>query len=191
MTKILWLDLETTGLDPVKNGIIQAAFIVEIDGQVKEKRDFKMNPIGKVLDPQAMAVHGLSEADLASFPPSLSVKKDIENFLAQYVEKFDKADKFTAAGYNVDFDLGFLEELWIEAGDRYFYSWVNHFPVDVFKVHPFMEWAGLATAPDRRNLETLAAHYGVPFPDAHNALADIEMTRELALKLRERARVSA
>lgn len=188
MSKICWLDLETTGLDPVKNGIIQAAFIIEIDGDVKEKREFSMNPIGKVLDPQAMAIHGLSEADLGGFPASLQVKKEIEAFLSGFVQKFDKADKFTAAGYNVDFDLGFLENMWLESGDKFFFSWFNHFPIDVFKVHPFMEWSGIATAPDRRNLETLAKHYGVAFPNAHNALADIEMTRELALKLRDKVR---
>ncbi|MFZ4618520.1 MAG: exonuclease domain-containing protein [Rectinemataceae bacterium] len=190
MNKICWLDLETTGLDPVKNGIIQAAFIIEIDGEVKEKREFNMNPIGKVLDPQAMAIHGLSEADLGGFPTSLQVKKDIERFFSEFVEKFDKTDKFTVAGYNVDFDLGFLENLWLESGDKFFFSWVKHFPIDVFKVHPFMEWAGIATAPERRNLETLAKHYGIEFPNAHNALADIEMTRELALKLREKVRVA-
>tara|TARA_Y100000310_G_C20611126_1_gene778064 strand:- start:908 stop:1036 length:129 start_codon:yes stop_codon:yes gene_type:complete len=31
--KISNFDLETTGLDPVKNGIVQIGFILEVDGE--------------------------------------------------------------------------------------------------------------------------------------------------------------
>ena len=32
MRKVLWLDIETTGLDPERHGIVQIAGIIEIDG---------------------------------------------------------------------------------------------------------------------------------------------------------------
>jgi DNA polymerase III subunit epsilon len=185
MEKVLWVDLETTGLIPGTHGIIQAAFIVEIDGEVKEERDFHMNPLGKARTPEAMAVHGLTEEDLEAFAPAALVKRDMEVFFCEYVDKFDKADKFTPAGYNVEFDFAFLESLWLETGDKYFYSLFTHFPIDVFKAHPFLEWVGGATTPEKRSQEALAKHYGLEFNNAHNALADIRMTRALAIKMRE------
>lgn len=45
--KILWIDTETTGLDPDKHGIIQLAMIVDIDGQIKGKEIFTMCPTGR------------------------------------------------------------------------------------------------------------------------------------------------
>ena len=44
MKKLLYFDTETTGLDPVRNGIIQIAGIIVIDGEVKEEFNIKMQP---------------------------------------------------------------------------------------------------------------------------------------------------
>jgi DNA polymerase-3 subunit epsilon len=186
--KIVWLDLETSGLDPSKNGIVQAAFLIDIDGQILEEREFRMNPVGKELDPTALAVHGIPAETIATYQPATEAKADIARFLDAYVNKFDRADKLTIAGFNVGFDSSFLEALWDETGDRYFYSYFNHTPIDPFRVQPFLEWAGLSAKPEKRNLGALAAHYGITLEDAHDALADTRATRELALEMRDLVR---
>ena len=43
--KLLWLDVETTGLNKEKCDIIQIAGIVVIDGEEKERFNFKCQPI--------------------------------------------------------------------------------------------------------------------------------------------------
>jgi DNA polymerase-3 subunit epsilon len=186
--KIAWLDLETSGLDPVKNGIVQAAFIIDIEGKVLGERRFRMNPVGKELDPKALEVHGIPAEIIATYQPATDAKEDIAAFLDNYVSKYDKADKLTIAGFNVDFDISFLEALWIETGDKYFYSYFNHATIDPFRVQPFLEWAGLSATPEKRNLGTLAAQYGVKLEGAHDALFDIRATRELALAMRDLVR---
>ena len=45
MNKIFYFDTETTGLDPKRHDIIQLAYIVEINGEVKEEGEFKLQPI--------------------------------------------------------------------------------------------------------------------------------------------------
>jgi len=47
--KLLFLDVETTGVDNSKNGIIQLSGIIEIDGVIKEEFNFNrlsgINPL--------------------------------------------------------------------------------------------------------------------------------------------------
>lgn len=178
--KVAWMDTETTGLDPDKNGIIQLALIIEIDHQVVARSDYRMNPIGKVFDPQAMAIHGLGEEQIAAYPTAISTKAKIETFLGQFVNKYDRQDKLVPAGYNVEFDLDFLQKLWEDAGDKFFYSWFGHAPLDIFRVHRLLEWVGVAVTPPDRKLETIAKMYGIETPNAHDAAADIETTRQIA-----------
>ncbi len=42
--KVLWFDVETTGLNAVKNDIITIAGIIDIDHVTKEKFYFKVQP---------------------------------------------------------------------------------------------------------------------------------------------------
>ena len=42
--KALYFDVETTGLNPYKNDIIQFACLVEINGEVKEEFETKVAP---------------------------------------------------------------------------------------------------------------------------------------------------
>lgn len=44
MKKVLWLDLETTGIDPDRHGIIQFAALVEINGELVDALEIKMQP---------------------------------------------------------------------------------------------------------------------------------------------------
>lgn len=178
--KVAWIDVETTGLDCTRHGIIQVAIIVEIDHKIITRADYRMNPVGKEIDPEAMMVHGISVDELDAYPPCSSVKVKIESFLGQFVNKFDRQDKFVPAGYNVDFDLGFMEHLWLDNGDKYFYSWFERVPLDVYRDHRLMEYAGLARVPTNRKLETVAEMYGVAMPNSHDAAVDIDTTYKVA-----------
>lgn len=182
--KIVWLDCETTGLDKDKNGIITLAAMMEIDGKVVDSQTFSMNPEGRTLEDGALQVNGFTREQVAALPHWHLVKREFCVWLGKFVNKFDKEDKARAAGYNIiTFDLGFIESWFLECGDQYLYSYFDRFPLDVYRLVPMLEWAGLKGLANRK-LGTVCAAMGVKLEDAHEAMADVEATRELAGKIR-------
>lgn len=39
--KLLYIDTETTGVDPMQNGIVQISGCIEVDGELKEEFDLR------------------------------------------------------------------------------------------------------------------------------------------------------
>lgn len=185
MRKIVWLDCETTGLDKDKNGIITLAVMMEIDGEIVGKKTFSMNPEGRTIEDGALLVNGFTREQVAALPNWKDVKKEFCDWLALYIDKFDKLDKATAAGYNIiTFDMGFIESWFQECGDSYLYSWFDRFPLDVYRMVPMLEWSGAVSGLPNRKLGTVAQAMGVKLEDAHEAMADVVATREIALGLK-------
>jgi DNA polymerase III epsilon subunit-like protein len=183
--KILWLDIESTGLDCKRHGIIQAGFIIEIDGVVKEERVFKMNPVGCEMEPKALAINSYTPELIQSYSPAAIVKPEIEALFERYVSRYNPDDKFIAAGYNVGFDVDFMAALFERSGDVYFRSWIDAAQLDIMRVQSFLEWTGYSTKPAGRKLKDLGTYYDCGGVNSHDALDDIRLTREIALKMKE------
>ena len=185
--KICYIDVETTGLDAVKQDIIQLAGIVEIDGEVDCTFEFTMQPHSYAnIQQQAMDVHGYTVSDLEKFDNPLKVKAQLEGLFSKYINKFDKTDKFIFAGYNSPFDYRFMREWWKKCGDNFFGSYFEYKQMDVYPMFQMYVMAAQIDLPNQK-LETAAEHFGLSFGEtgAHDAMADIRVTRELALKLQE------
>ena len=109
--KVFYVDVETTGLEPKINDIIQLALIIEIDGKVVRKEKFEMQPFNyDNISPEALEVNGLSIEQIKGFDTPQIAYRKIVNILDKYIFKYDKKDKFIPAGYNVKFDVDFLTE---------------------------------------------------------------------------------
>lgn len=180
--KIFYLDLETTGTDPAKHGIIQIAYLVEIDGKEHQRGEFRVRPFDfQSIEPDALEVNGVSVDDLAKYPqPNEVYQRLVNQVLQKYVDKFDKADKFNIAGYNVGFDLQFLKQFFVNNGDNYFGSWFNYDTIDPLPVLRFFQpvnpW--IAGLPNKK-LATVAKALGIDLDNAHDALPDILATKEI------------
>jgi len=110
LKKVFWFDVETTGLDPKIHGIIEFAGLIEIDGEVVNQLSIKMQPhAGAVIEQSALDVTGITEKDIKGFMPHVTACRMIEAFLNKRCSKFDKNDKYYPAGFNVRFDLDFLQ----------------------------------------------------------------------------------
>ena len=180
--KLVFFDLETTGVNPGKNGIHQISGTVEIDGVEQEKFDFHVQPNPKaVIEEQALAVGGVTREQIMAYPPMYEVYSQFVAMLGKYVDKFNKKDKFFLVGYNnAAFDNKFLRGFFLQNGDNYFGSWFWANSIDVMV---------LATAfiGDRRKemenfkLSTVAKFLGVNVDDAslHDAFYDIYLTKEV------------
>lgn len=126
MIKRLYVDCETSGTDPKLHGIIQWTATVMIDGVEEESIDIKMQPFpDDEISDEALEVNNISREQLFD-EIRLTPKQayvEITRFLAKYISKFDKKDKFFWIGYNARFDADFTREFFNKNGDVYFGSW--------------------------------------------------------------------
>lgn len=176
-------DLETTGLDPKKNGIIQTAGIISLPGGVKHKFNFKQQLFpGQIVDPVALEITGTTPEMIASYADPTKVYKALINLMSKYVDRYNPQDKFIVMGYNCTFDIGFLRQFFLNNNDKFYGSWFSSYNmIDVHKIFTALRGTGLypeLEALDNMKLATLANHYGIQI-DAHDALSDIYATEKL------------
>lgn len=187
-SKLAWLDCETTGLDPVKNDIWELACVIDIDGVVEYEEVFKIRPFClDNLDPEALKITRITPEELGKFElTTLDVVAKLKSIWSRYIDKYNRDDKFIVGGYYVSFDLQFLREMFKKAGDQYgIGSWM---------FTPLLEVSTLIAQHVARfdlrlpnyKLATVCNHYGIDI-EAHEALSDIQATRELYYLLKDLA----
>ena len=182
--KIFHFDVETTGTDPKEHDIVQLAYLVEIDGVDKEEGSLFMQPFDfDSISAEALTVNKLTIEQLRWFDNPRDVYSGVCKILSKYVDKYNRADKFHPAGYNVGFDCDFFKEWFLKNGDVYYGSWFNWKQIDPLRVLYFMDGIGVISLPDYK-LETVCAHYGIEI-EAHEALSDIKATREIIRILKQ------
>lgn len=183
MIKTLFFDVETTGLDPQKSCIVQLSGIIDIDGEVVEEFNFNIAPDpGAVVSDEALNVIGKTMAELVSYPSADEVYNQFIQLIEKHVDKYDKADKFYPAGYNVRFDLEFLQAFFKKRGNPYGTgSYQNWKAIDVMQLVHYLCYTGKLNL-ENYKLGTLCQHYGIEI-NAHDSVSDIRATRELFKKI--------
>ena len=187
--KNLFIDIETTGLDPQNHGIIQLSGIIEIDKEVKDTFNYFIRPCSDdKIDDKALEFNNLTREELkqdSRFRDPLIVYKELITLLSGYVDKFDRKDKFHFIGYNSQaFDFPFVRAWFYKCKDTYFGSWFWSPSVDVMTI-----WAYLLTAKRAQlnnfQLATVAKFIGINIDDSkvHDSMYDIEITREMYHKI--------
>lgn len=133
MVKLFYFDLETTGVKHWRNGIHQISGAIEIDGVIKEHFDFKIQPYkDAAIEQEALDIAGIKESDLQNYLPFSEGYALITSMLSQYVDKFNKKDKFFLVGYNnASFDNQFFRAFFVQNRDNYFGSWFWSSSIDV------------------------------------------------------------
>jgi DNA polymerase-3 subunit epsilon len=179
MKKILYYDVETTGLDKNKNDIVQLAYLIEVDGEVKLEKSYYVKPMHpENIDPKALEIIGRTkEAIMLEGIKPRDVYIEFVADLGKFCNKFDSTDKFYPAGYNVGFDLDFLNEFFQRNNDPYLGSWINYKILDPLAIFRLMDYKGDISLPNYK-LSTVCRHLGINLK-AHDALSDIKATREV------------
>ncbi len=176
--KILFIDLETTGIDPRKNGVVQIAGVIEIDGKVADEFEFKCGVYpDQILDAKALQVIGKTAQEIAAYPaPGLAYKGLLEVF-DKHIDRYNKNDKFMMVGQNPHFDYEFLTEFFRRNGNAFFYAYVQFHLIDLIAITALFRSAGKIDVPNMK-LPTMTAYFGIEHK-AHDAKEDINATREL------------
>jgi len=182
--KILWLDVESTGLTPA-NGLIQIGAMIELDGLVVETINYRMNICaGDQIVDAALQCNGITRQQLRTFPhPSVKYHRFV-NVLKEYVDHEDPNDTFILAGYNVNFDLRMLKA-WFEKNDPSFciHNLIDESAYDVLGLT--RQWfkkqgikVGKGGTVENHKLTTIAAYFNIE-EDFHDALGDIRATKKI------------
>lgn len=130
-----WYDLETTGLDPEKNGIYQVSFLIYKDGELLQEFDRRIQPMnGDEIDVKALAVNSVTLGDLSTYSLPIEFYYDFKDIIQQYISPYDKQQKMLQYGYNVRFDESFLRKFFEKNGDKYFGSLFWYPPIDVMNL---------------------------------------------------------
>jgi DNA polymerase-3 subunit epsilon len=182
MAKILFYDLETTGVEVRQNGIHQISGCVEIEGLVVESFNFKVapNPKAKIVA-EALIIGGVSEEDIKAYPEMGVVYKQFVKMLSKYIDKYDKKDKMFLCGYNnAHFDDNFFRAFFIQNNDSYFGSWFYAGSLDVMVLASQYLINRRVNMKDFK-LKTVAEEIGlyVDSERLHDAEYDIKITREV------------
>jgi len=156
------LDIETTGLDPAHDAMIEVG-AVKFDDQRELDRFSSLVRPGRQIPIQVSQLTGITDRDVLGAPPFSALKGKLSQFVGQA----------TVVGHNVEFDLGFLRQQGCLAAN------------------PSLDTFGLATIlmpnQNRYSLGKLADSLGIEFPTRHRALDDAAATMQLFWALMERA----
>lgn len=170
MAQLVFVDLETTGLDVDCHGIIEIGCIFETDGK-REAEDFQAlaNPGEVEYSAGAAEVHKISREAIAAAPA-----------LYEVLQQFDRrcADGAIVSGWNTKFDEAFL----YKAYQRYGMTWRFDYHIfDVWSLYKRLQLLGKLPADLHLGLGTVARHYNIvrDGEDAHRALTDVEWTWRL------------
>lgn len=186
--KILYYDLETTGLDHKLHAPIQFAGLLEINGQLVMELNYNMKPYpNDLVDAKALEVNGRTMEEIDTFDDPNDTLGWILERLSAHVNTRDRSDQIFLCGYNnVHFDDQFLREWFIKAR-RPQYDFMNHFWNESLDMRILCA-AALArerSAMPNFKLTTVARHFGIEVDDgkAHEAMYDAQLVRALSRKV--------
>ncbi len=159
--EIVVIDLETTGLDPFNDAIIEIGLARFREGEILDTYVTLIDP-GREIPAYVTSLTGIRQEDVIGAPKIQEAIRAVERFVGEA----------PVLGHNISFDLGFLRRQDILHRNA---------EVDTYELASVM----LPTAP-RYNLNSLARQMGIALDDAHRALADATATARLYWELWQR-----
>ena len=157
------LDLETTGLDPKRDKIIEIGAIKVKDGETIGQMETFVNPQRK-LEERIVELTGIRDEQLYDAPEITDILPELIDFIGEDM----------LLGHSVLFDYSFIKKAAINQRLKF-----EKFGIDTLKIaRKFL--------PDleSRSLAFLCGHFGIEH-NAHRALTDARATSQLYHKLAE------
>lgn len=159
---IVAVDLETTGLDPARDRIIEIGAVKFQGSEILDEWQTLVNP-GCPIPAFITRLTGITTQAVEDAPPVASVLPDLRRFIGSA----------PLLAHNVRFDQSFL--------------WAEGLRIDNPVIDSYVLSSVLMPDVPRYSLTSLASLLGVGASDAHRAINDAHMTVALYLSLWERA----
>ncbi len=180
--ELYFADTETTGLDHLKNEIIELSIYRLSDDS---QRTWCLKPKKyDTIQPDALRVNGHKLEDLKhqtkfgeeTYIEPAKVIPDIENWML--LDGMAAEDRILI-GQNPRFDLEFLQDLWRTQSSMETFPWGNRpFTIDTRELSVFLDLV-FGTRHQYYNLGSLVERYKVKKEKAHAAAADTRMCRDV------------
>lgn len=183
--KFFWVDTETTGIDPVDSGAFQIAYIYR-NGEKREEKVINLNPLtAEILySKSAGLIHGIPEEEIRSYTPAEEAIPQFVELLKKFLSK-GKKEKMFFAGYNCIFDYMHIKALIEKYTNSKMEEFFHPQFADVFIQVKKGKAMGKINCTNLK-LGTVCKSFNVSLENAHNALADITATRDLAIQLQKK-----
>jgi DNA polymerase-3 subunit epsilon/ATP-dependent DNA helicase DinG len=156
------VDLETTGLDPERDAIIEIGAVKFRVDEVLDTWSNLVNP-GRPIPYQIEQLTGITNQDVRQAPPLRVLIRSFARFVGQH----------PVVAHNVSFDLSFLQRQGLLR---------ENLPLDTFELASI-----LMPHAARYSLGRLADTLGIQFITRHRAMDDAKATMQLFLALLEQA----
>lgn len=164
MESYIVVDLETTGLNPRKEKIIEIGALKIEKGECVGTFETFVNP-GRALSRKVQEITTITDADLEDAPY-------IEEVLPKYLEF---SGNYPLVGHSIKFDFSFLKKAAVNCGFTYEREGVDTLPIAKTYLQDL----------ESKSLLELCKHFGIPH-NPHRALGDAKATFELYRILEER-----
>ncbi len=177
--KLLIIDTETGGLDPLKHSILSLGAVVWEDGVLGAEFEVLIREENIIAEPKALEVNGIDLETHLGIPPKAAVEM-FGNFL---VGNFD-GPVVLVGGHNTPFDVGFVKRLYGLAGYDLGATKFSHRLTDTMGIARFLRMTG--TIQDgKEGLTALLQQFNIPVIHGtrHSALADAKYTGLLLTEL--------
>jgi DNA polymerase-3 subunit epsilon len=165
----LFLDCETTGLDPAIQEIIEIC-LMAADGSILFQSKIKPRHI-ETAHPKALEINGYNEEDWADAPYFSEVAEEICKILKWCI----------CVGHNPSFDLGFIKAELKRVDEKLLQGIGYHMSDTVALAEEHLSECGL----DSLSLVNVCKFLRIELVNAHTAEADTEACRQVYLMLRQ------
>jgi ATP-dependent DNA helicase DinG len=160
--ELVAIDLETTGLDPAQDAIIEIGAVRMVDGEVVEEFSTLVNP-NRPIPPLVTQLTGIQTEDVAGAPQIQAVLPRLRAF----------AGNLPWMAHNISFDAAFLNRQGLMQ---------NNLKIDTYELASV-----LLPKADRYNLTALTQLIGFKIESAHRALYDARASAYLYWMLWQKA----
>lgn len=178
--KIMFLDVETGGLDEIENSLLSVGLFIWDKGNIIEGKEIfickeQYNTVQAALDINKI---NLDELRIKGISEEKAIE-EIESFCFKYFNK----EKVILGGHNVTFDIGFIKALY-RRNNKDFYSRFSYRFLDTGSILRFMHLQGKLEN-DIFSSDKAFEFFGITFEEnkRHTALGDAEATAKLLSKL--------
>lgn len=165
---LLFMDVETTGLDPLYHDIIDIC-LVETDREGKEIKRFSSKIVPSVngirrANPKALEVNGYSYEGWKN-------AKEVPDALNKINELWKEREKLIPVGWNTPFDISFIGEAFKHLSRRFY-----HHSLDLMSMY----WGMIFDMPERPSLsKTYKEYFNREMKNAHTAEGDVNAYLDL------------